>query len=213
MKYARDKISLSGQFSPSTVFLAEGKPEWLFLDKVLEESNASEQDCVVFLLRGYTDLEKKIRLILEEENSDNISSLGIMLDANNVPDRRLKKAAGALKRAGFPSEENDLRDGGICAEGARKTAVFLSPGHGRKGRIENLVLEEIRTSDLFDCVSGFKACVEGVPCQIDEKGVVQTYISARVGGLCGVGHAFQKGVLDINHDAYRAARIFVQNLL
>ena len=213
MKYARKDISLSGKFSPSTVFLAEGKPEWLFVDKVLEKFDEPIQDCVVLLLRGYTDLEKKIGLILEEDNSDNISSLGIMLDANNVPDRRLKKAANALKRAGFPSDENDLRDGGICAEGARKTAVFLSPGDGRTGRIEDLVLEEIRTTNLFECVSGFKNCVEDVPCEINDKGVVQTYISARAGGLCGVGSAFQKGVLDINHDAYRHARIFVQNLL
>ncbi len=213
MKYARDKISLSGQDSPSVVFLAEGKPEWLFVDKVLEKFDAPIQDCVVLLLRGYTDLEKKIGLILEEDNSDNISSLGIMLDANNVPDRRLRKAANALRRAGFPSDENELRDGGICADGARRTSVFLSPGQGRKGRIEDLVIEEIRTTDLFDCVSGFKVCVEGVPCQIDDKGVVQTYISARTGNLCGVGRAFQKGVLDINHDAYRTARIFVQNLL
>ncbi len=213
MKYAREKISLSGQFSPSTVFLAEGKAEWLFIDKVLKASDASMRDCVVFLLEGYTGLENKIRLLLWEENSNNISSLGIMLDANNVPDQRLRKAANALKRAGFPSNENELRDGGICADGARRTSVFLSPGQGRKGRIEDLIIEEIRTTDLFDCVSGFKACVEGVRCQIDDKGVVQTYISARAGDLCGVGRAFQKGVLDINHDAYRTARIFVQNLL
>ena len=213
MKYGRTKIRISGTFAPSIVFLAEGASELLFIDKVLQHLNVSVADCAVFLLEGYQQLEDKIRNIKKEPNFHAVCSLGVMLDADRYPDRRLRKTANALGLANFPSDENVLKNNRVCSRGQKKAGVFLSPGNGQRGRIENLVIDEIRTTEIFECLSNFGECTEGTSGQLDDKGLVQCYISARAGDRCGLGRAFEAGILDVNHNAYAGARRFVQNLL
>jgi hypothetical protein len=170
-------------------------------------------ECVVFLLKGYPQLENKVRIITREPNFGKVSTLGIMLDADRYPNSRVRKAANAFKLADFPSEENALKNDNVCSDGGKKAGVFVSPGNGKKGCIENLVIEEIRATEISKCLSDLEGCIKRNSGQLDAKGLVQSYISVRNGSLCGLGRAFEAGVLDVSHDAYKDARQFIGKML
>ena len=213
MIYGHSKISLSGTFAPTVVFLAEGATEQHFIDKALQGLRAPVNDCAVFSLDGYSQLKNKIRNIMKEPNFEKVSALGIMLDADDHPESRLRPAAIALGLANFPSDEDALRNDYLCLHGPKKAGVFVSPGNGEKGQIETLVIEEIQTTKFFECLTDYEACIKKISGRLDAKGFVQGYISTRKGSLCGVGRAFEAGILDVNHRAYEGAREFIQQLL
>ena len=96
---------------------------------------------------------------MKEPNFEKVSALGIMLDADDHPESRLRPAAIALGLANFPSDEDALRNDYLCLHGPKKAGVFVSPGNGEKGQIETLVIEEIQTTKFFECLTDYEACI------------------------------------------------------
>jgi hypothetical protein len=126
---------------------------------------------------GKTQLPTRLRELAEDPSfrpaadSHEPVALGIARDADEDAARAFQSVADALHHAGFPVPElaetvvvGDLvRDGEVLVPGVA-VSVFIMPGQGRPGALEDLCLEAIGGDPRRECVERLFACLE-------EKGI------------------------------------------
>jgi hypothetical protein len=197
----------------SALFLAEGASEVGLVRAILESVHGVNAD--IFDVRGEKNL-KTVLLALSDKLGgwDNaIRSIGIVFDANEDQGSKMASITSALTQTGFEFDPGNLDENGICRKGNMPIGVFISPGNGGPGRIETMILTEIRSSSINECLDGFAGCVVArTTVNLSEKGLVQAYLGGR-NAAHGIGVAFEKGVLDINHEAYARVRNMVRHLV
>lgn len=211
--YYRSKLKLVGDYKPSRLFLAEGETEAYLLDGLLENQNAAPSDCHVHCLRGISGLHNKLRVIANQDNFDNVRCLCFMVDADDDAVGRTQSVKDGCRRIDFMNVQA-LSPAGTCSQGNKRFGLFVSPGDGNNGRIEDMILQEIAEKPEYACITGYIDCMAtDHGNELDSKSVVQTYISAVNGSLCGAGRAFQAGILDPLDTAYESVRLMIENLL
>lgn len=209
MAFILPNLDFSQLKQNSLVLLAEGNSETGFLYKLATHHHLV--DAVVGNVQGERRLGTALRSLAPYRSR--LRALGLMFDANSDSIARLTSISDVLNNAGFSYNPNQVGLDGIF-RGQLDIGVFLSPGGQRSGRIENLVLDEIRTKSLWHCLEQLTACTQKVPGLVgyDEKSMVQIAISTLEGGVCGVGTAFKRGLLDVSHPAYQVVSAMITGL-
>lgn len=205
MTYYRKNMSLHDADQIKTLFLAEGDSEAFFIDALLRNNGCSEQEVYVFCFKGVSKLKAALRYLRSERNFGRVDAIGIMIDADDVPAGRLNMVCDILVNQGITGTRSDFANQVIVESNNRKIVVFVSPGNGQNGTIETLVRQEIATQPENDCIDLFVSCLSKIDIDLNEKSIVQQFISIRKPRLCGVGRAFQAGVLNVQADVYRQA--------
>ena len=118
-----------------------------------------------------------------------------------------------LRNLGFP-HSNSNQVPWIESNTGKKSCVFISPDMQSQGRIENIVMNEIRDNqNIFDCIENFKTCsLNAGIASFDEKQFVNTFINLHKAGI-GLGASFKKGVFDTNHNAYSDLNNLLENAI
>jgi hypothetical protein len=192
------------------LFYSEGDSEVFLLEKILQQLSAiPDQNAIVCFAGILGNFTAKIRVPTKYGNFSRLSACGFLLDADDNPKGRIDLMRDAATAIGFPAPGDD----GFGQTGGRMFGVFISPGNGAAGRIEDIVLRELMTTELWPCVTAFTKCTDSAGSPMDSKAIVQSYISIRSPGICGVGRAFEAGVLQVAHSAYDQIRNFVQRLI
>ena len=210
LKYYRETISLSGITVPVKIFLAEGLSEALFLERLFQEEMLDPNEVIIFCIKGVNNLGLTLKLLVDEEEFPHVTSLGIMLDADTRPKTRFNMALRECRKIRFISTATTMTGPGVCSEGRRKLGIFVSPGDGRNGCIETLILDEVREKPEFSCLEDLVDCLIALGAsKLSDKALCQMYISLKRDRVCGAGRAFESGIFDISHPAYeQAAGIF-----
>lgn len=205
-----EKISLAGFQSAPKVFLAEGDAEAFFLEAVFRHHDYPRHEYAVFCYGGNKFLDIALKTLQGDKLFPDVTALGIMTDADNNPDGRKNSVLNHCRNINYIGPRTRLGTSGIASFGGRKLGLFVSPGGGKKGRIEDLVKKEIANNPEHPCIEAFSDCLNGVTGDsLSEKAVAQVFITSRNDTLCGVGRAFEARILDINDPAYaKAAQIF-----
>jgi len=94
-------------------------------------------------------------------------SLGVVRDADECAVAAFEAVTGALRHAGFPvpagpeqAVTGELRsEGGPTIQGVT-VSVFIMPGQGRLGALEDLCMEAVAGDPRTDCVERLFACIE-----------------------------------------------------
>lgn len=205
-QFYRKDLRLRDDFKPETVFLSEGWDDVNFVDKVLQLNGGDVSKHVIFSFEGLGNLEAAVDAITKEDNFDVVSSFGVVLDANSTPDGRVTKVFEAFRRSGIVRRTKGLKGWSVNSRGGRKLGAWVTPGKGRKGAIEDLVLREIKSHSAYQCILDYKKCVRGKPKKrLTKKGQTQIFISTIKGDVRSVGIAFQRGIFDTSHVAYSEA--------
>ena len=111
-----------------------------------------------------------------------------------------------LRDYDLSDESLDLKENTIFEYNERRIGIFISPGMGEEGRIETMIVKEIATVKEYDCISEYLKCLkERYHINLDDKAIVQIYISSKQSGQCGSGRGFEVGILDIDHKTYELA--------
>ncbi len=208
------KASLKGATNPRTIFLGEGNPEAYFFEATLTHQTASAADNCVLCFRGLGNFPSFLNILVQEPNFKNVSSIGILLDAEaNAVGRETSLIAQLTKHSllgqGSPSPVNR-----IVVYGERRIAAYISPNNVDPGSIEGVVMQEIQTKPEWQCINAFTQCSNIPLASIQtQKTVVQTYISLKSPGMCGAGKAFEARVLDTNDAAYAPLRLLFDPLI
>ncbi len=211
--FYKKEINLVGELKPSRLYIGEGETEAYFIDKFLSLRNASPLENCVLCIRGLSRFQKKLEVISKQDNFRFVESLCFMLDAEDSPNGRLDAIIDGCRRMGF-IELRNIETTGIYTKNGKSLGVIVSPGTGERGRIEDLILQEISAKEEYSCIQRYVECLASDNSKtLDAKSVVQTYISAINGGLCGAGRAFQAGILDPMDSAYGSASNIIDALI
>ena len=210
----KGKFSLSGHIRPACVFLAEGDAEAFFFESLLLERDANPDLNVVFCFQGLGNLGPVLHWLTQEQNFPAVTSIGLLLDADTDYVAREQSVIANLQNVQILPNANISPVENIVTVGARRISVFISPGQGRLGAIEEVVLDEVRTKQEWNCIDRFTQCIHDqfgtLP---DPKGIVQTFVSLKNSKLCGTGNAFKASILDVAHPAYQALTAVFEPLI
>jgi len=210
--FYRTRLRLTGEPQFSKIFLAEGLAEALFLDTLFSNKGYDPNEYCVFCFEGITKFGTALKILCTEPNFKHVTSLGIMVDADSDPNGRLKGILGELAKYDLANKRTDPLENNIFEFSERRIGIFISPGGENEGRIETMIVEEIASTKEDDCISEFNQCISSKHnITLDEKAIVQIYISLKRSNLCGTGRGFEAGIFDIDHKAYRlAVRVFTE---
>jgi hypothetical protein len=205
LDYYIAKQDISTKPSLRHLFFAEGDSEAFLLEKLLGHLGADRTTTGVVCFNGISaNFKEKVALPAKFSNFSQIIACGFFLDADDNPAGRAGVVAEAALAIRFPRPDGS----GRAENDGRRTAVFVSPGDGAVGRIEDVVLREVAATPLWPCLVAYSECSGAAGVNLDSKALVQTYISSRRPGLCGVGRAFDANILDVTNGAYDLIREF-----
>jgi hypothetical protein len=204
-RFYRETITLAGH-RYAKIFLAEGLAEALFLNTLFTRKNFDENEYCVFCIKGISNLGTSLKYLCSETEFDQVKSLGIMIDADDNPKGRMDSVLNHLNNHDLSDENFDLKENTVFEYNERQIGIFISPGEGKKGRIETIIVEELSTKKEYECISEYINCLsERCHNTLDEKAIVQIYISSKKSDLCGTGRGFEAMILDIDHKTYELA--------
>lgn len=202
-KYFKDKEwELRGKLRPRILYLCEGESEAEYVDTWLTRGNADPVEIRVLCFRGLSKIDAKIKFLIKEPNFQNVESICIFLDAEQDFSQRIRDVEKLLRIMGFPHSESHSVPWVKLGNG-KKSCVFISPDMKSSGRIENIVINELRgKKEIFTCLENFAKCSTSAGKEkFDEKQFVHSYIIMNRTGL-SLGASFQKGLFDLNDPAY-----------
>jgi len=207
---AKRAIDFNSLSPDSRLFLGEGSSEVGLLNAIIAE--LAVERAQVFEVKGEKHLKTVLEVLSDQATARAaLSCLGIVFDANANAKAKLDSIAATLNSCGFDFDQANLSAQGVYS-GSLPIGVFISPGNGKAGRIETLILEEVASSSVQPCVEGFAKCVEHhSKRKVDEKGLVQVYLGS-FNAAHGIAVAFERRILDIRHNAYADVREMVRQL-
>ena len=206
------KISLAGFPTAPKIFLAEGDAEGFFLEALFRDRDYPPDQYAVFCYGGNRRLGIALKTLQGELLFPDVNALGIMTDADTKSSGTRDSVMNHCRKIRYIGPRTILRSG-FASFQRRKLGVFVSPGGGRRGRIETLIKMEVAGEPENPCIEAFSDCLADTTGQtLSEKAIAQAFITSRIDSLCGVGRAFEAGVFDINNAAYEDAVNIFTNL-
>lgn len=202
MFYSKKKWCLPARPEIKRLFLCEGDSEAEYVDYRLSRLNPAPHAVKVLCFEGLTKIDAKTSLLVKEPGFQNVETICVFLDAEQDIDQTKRNVRRLLAKLDFPNSASDTIPW-VESDQGKTTCVFISPNMKSNGRIENIVLEELKTKqETFGCIEAFRRCAHNSgAASFDEKSMVASYILMNKPGI-GLGAAFKKGYFDTDHEAY-----------
>ena len=191
------------------LFLAEGDAEVGFLNAYLKNKQRNSAETGVYCFKGlqriggHNTVSLRKVLSLSLDSISDLHGIGLIADAEAEPENRLEAVIALFKELGFPKCAKDILAGGRHQTGNQRIGVSFSPNLKQSGRIEDLVVKEVAEWQHSKHLNSY---AEGTGIANERKAICGTYIATRKPDLCGLGRAFEAGVLDVTNSAYELHR-------
>jgi hypothetical protein len=205
---------------PPILFFAEGPSEVGLINSYLTRLGADEHSIKILCFKGASKMPSFVRTFLKtiapsQSELATIEGIGLIADSETDPSARIDSVIQCAKLFGFDGGGKELRERFRCKKGDRRFAFSLSPGEKVTGRIEDLVIDEVRKNELFGCIELSVPCIEATTGRgLDRKALVQMYISAMANtSISGVKYAFENGIFDVSDDVYQHHRATIDLIL
>ena len=151
-------------------------------------------------------------------------AVGVVRDADEDAGAALESVRDALQYAGLPIptsvceplKGNLRRDDGLVIEGVT-VSIFIMPGEGRAGALEDLVIDAVQAEDAYTCVEGLFTCLESAKLPLPPphrmgKARASAYIATTKTPDVHVGTAAEKGHWPFEHAAFDPVKQFLRSL-
>lgn len=181
-------------------------------------------------LGGKTSLRDRLTALLQDprlldfyDNGEAIA-IGIVRDADDNPDGALQSVTDALKHSGLPVPQSeagtavgDVRTPqGLSLEAVR-VSVFIMPGGGRTGSLEDLCIETVRCEPAYECVEGLFECLQarglaGPPAHRMGKARAHAFLATRAEPDKHVGLGAREGYWPFGHEAFAPLKAFLRSM-
>lgn len=200
--YKKYSWKLSPASSATILYLCEGESEAEYVDVWLSKKQVTLGSVRVLCFEGLSKIDSKISFLIKEPGYRNITTVCVFLDAEQDLNQRKRDVKKMLGNMDFPNSASEEIPW-VESDGEKKSCVFISPDMKNLGRIENIVINELKSKkNIFGCIDEFGKCASGAGMSdFDEKKIVASYIILNKPGL-SLGASFQKGLFDLNDPAY-----------
>ncbi|MGH8247935.1 MAG: DUF3226 domain-containing protein [Gammaproteobacteria bacterium] len=157
------------------------------------------------------------------EFKEQVKSLGIIRDAESLPEARQPRPAGAAASAAFDSVCHSLgaagqprpEQMGSFSDGPPRIGVFILPNCRDDSMLETLCLESVQTNGTSKCLGDFFACMAAagvLTARNMTKAKTFAVLAAKDISDPLVGRAAQKGIWPWSHVAFQQLTQFLRAL-
>jgi hypothetical protein len=170
-------------------------------------------DVQVVGVGGKTQIGPVLKTLRTTEPSfENVTSLGIIRDADDNDKDAFKSVQGALKAANLPCPKKPLVPAGISP----KVSVMILPPGALRGALEDMCLASAEDDTAMSCVDDYFACLAAKGIEADKKDVskakAQVFLASRKELSSSVGIAARKGYWPFQANAFDAVKTFLQSM-
>lgn len=192
----------------SKLLLVEGSHEEKFFRRILSDMNVT--DVQVVSVEGEHNFAPNLRNLPSHEKFDEVTSIGIVRDADKSFKAKMASIQDALKKAGLPVPTSPLTPIGIP-----KIIVFIMPNNTDDGTLEKLCMETVSDDPVIHCVDDYFNCLQAIQNRSHPniyKARVQAYLACKDEGDVHMGIASEKGYWDFASPALDSLKQFLGSL-
>jgi len=202
----------------TNVILVEGRDQIYFFKSIIEKSGY--RDITIINYGGVDQLRGRFPVILKTPGfRENVKSIGIVRDAETNAESAIQSVSSILSLHGFPRTIGVLnpakRNDGL------KAVIFIMPGQGFSGMIEDLCLESVRDDPAMCCVEAFINCIQnkylqqelsngsGFTCRLS-KAKLHAFLASREEPGLKFGEAISRGYIPLDNSCFNEIKTFMQ---
>ena len=215
IKHDKNGLELGKNSLRKHCYLVEGEDDAIFLDHLLTQLKHDPALVCVLETKGRDNLPKFLRLISLDPafTSGSIASIVVLFDADDAPGETEQRVNDAYKKI----ELEMPKSGEFCNKTIPGTGLYLFPGDGRRGNLEDLFIGMLRGNNDIRCNAA-----EAVTKQIIESGVdlnklskrtMQTVLAVSTPKLAaGIGRGLRNGALELDIKQFKELHEFIDSI-
>lgn len=206
------------------VLLGEGEDEVNFFEAYLKHIGIL--DLQVIEVGGKNRFKDGFELFLKDTNFNSVESYAIIRDADDSAESTYQSIADLLRKykQPVPSGHSEFASDDKC-----KVGVFIIPGNGEKGMLEDLCLRTVKDHPIMECVDIYFSCLEkkteeNIPGETKDpktpyfpKNIAKAKSHAFLSGMHeykpSIGIAAAKGYWDLDSEELSSMKAFLENLI
>lgn len=136
------------------LLLVEGKDEVYLFNKLL--SDLTLENIEVRDVGGKSKFANRLKVLFNSPNHENITSVGIIRDADTHSAGAFASVCDALHKAGLPTPTIPLQSVGNLPQ----VMIMIIPGGGQLGMLEDLCLASVVDDPAMACVERYFECLK-----------------------------------------------------
>ncbi|MCY4474661.1 MAG: hypothetical protein OXC83_04420 [Chloroflexi bacterium] len=191
--------------------LVEGNDDLRVFRALIETKSVSDIQIQVY--GGKQNLKSFLRNFVEDDNFENVTSIGIHRDADTNANDAERSIHGTLDALSLPKPSSPLT---IAQINDLPSIVYLVvPHYKNNGSIEDVCLDSVNDQDILGCVEGYMECLESV--SPDEfvatpKARTYAYLASRKPYNLRVGEAADAGEWNFEAESFEPLRNLIELL-
>ena len=200
--------------SASKVLLVEGKDEFFFFEELLRYFMLDAQfDMQPREVGGKDKFPKEFPAFLNDPNFHKVTAYAIIRDADTNSKAALASAQNLLKKYNQPYPK---AHGEIASNGIVKVGLFIMPGNGSKGMLEDLCLQVVKDHPIMPYVEDFIGNLKNITTirlpKNESKAKLQAFLAGMPVTVANVGLAAKKGYWAFDHESFSELQSFLNRL-
>jgi len=194
----------------SKLLLVEGQDAFQFFKALVRHLNLLNE-IEIRNFGGVEELSDYLRTLLATSGFSNVTSLGVIRDAETNSDSAFESVCNSLRQVGLSVPQQP----GVPVAGTPDISVFILPDGSNPGMLETLCLQAIASDPVIPCIEEFFQCVQdrsGTGSNNPSKAHLHTFLACRPEPGLLLGQAAHRGYLPLDSPAFDNLRQFVQTL-
>jgi hypothetical protein len=197
------------EITKGNLLVVEGRDEELFFGALLKHMQL--QNIQVIPIGGKTNLRPNLKALTLSPQFSEVSSLGVLRDANDDPSSAFGSVRDALIAVGLAAPQKPL----VTAGDSPRVTVMILPEENSPGMLEGICLRAVENDRATSCVGQYFQCLReqnlSLPRNIS-KAKIQVFLASRSEAGKRLGEAAQAGYWPWDHAAFEELKHFLSKL-
>lgn len=206
------------QITAQKLLLVEGKDEINFFTALFKELRIN--DVQVIESKGKDKFDGELELIINDRDFENVTSIGIVRDADNSHEDAFRSVCSSLRKFNLPVPREHRV---FIKSGKIQTGVFIAPGFTSNGMLESLILEsladhpvKIASAEYINTLRRTLApenaeCIYKFP-RNEHKAHMHAFLAGMEKFLPSAGMAAIKGYFDLSSGVFNDIKEFLRQI-
>lgn len=193
--------------------LVEGRRDQEFFEAMVNHLSINKAHVIIY--NGISNLKNDLPKIRRSPNFEQVTSIGIVRDANGSFESAFQSVQTSLRNAGFSVPDRPGEKSGSNPS----VSVLILPDNKNDGALETLLWKTVSDTKTRECIDEYIDCVKSISDNKKrrlkawkDKARAYSYIATRERPDISLRTSFEQGHWDLDHDALSIVREFIRNL-
>lgn len=202
---------MADSITSTKLLIVEGKDELKFFTAMLK--NMELNGMQILSIGGKTNFRETLKALVIQENFSNVTSIGIVRDADNNATAAFQSVVEAVKNVKLQAPDKPLKP----SNSTPKIIIMIMPAFNEPGALEDLCLKAIKDNPLMKCVDQYMKCivdkVTSAPKEIS-KAKVQVFLASQLesSNRRDLGLAASAGYWPLDDEAFNQVKEFLRQI-